>query len=381
MSNSRLHFIDVTRSLAILLMLQGHFISATFVDYSEKAATLRTTGASDNFWFDLWCQFRGFTPPLFFTITGLVFAYLLTRNANGTFWQQKRVRKGLNRGLSIIFWGYALQVSISYYDGYYSKGIMNPRFYSFHVLQCIGLGLITLLLLYWIFTLIKKIPFEAILIVAGVAVFVISPFINSGDAEYFPLHGPAIIQNAFHGTNSIFPIFPWFGFIFLGGAIGVLIHKYQHKLGQKGFTLRITVIGLAACLSAYALIAIVGKQFPSNTYLGRGYWQFSQLAVVILIMGLMMHIQQKWKLKIPFLIAIGQNTLVVYVLHVIVLYGAIIGIGLKTFIGSSLTFGQALFGAILFIFLFGFITKYQPAIIRGFKRLLHWSKKEMTEVA
>lgn len=341
---------------------------------------LRISGASGNIWFDIWCQFRGFTAPLFFTITGLVFTYLLAKNQNGKFWEQKRVRKGISRGFQILFWGYLLQYSITKYSDFFT-GHINPRFYTFHVLQCIGVGLLALITLYGIFNVLnKKIPFEAILIVAGVAVFVFTPMINSNEVGFFPKHGPQIIQNAFHGPNSVFPIFPWFGFIFFGGAIGVLINRYEYKLGQKGFALRITVIGLATCLSAYALISMVGKQFPTNVFLGRGYWQFNQLAVVILILGLLMAIQQKSKLKIPFLIAIGQNTLVVYILHVIVLYGAIFNIGLENILSKSLTFGQALIGALLFIIFFGLVTKFQPYLMTRLKSLIQRSKKENNKV-
>ena len=377
---SRLHFIDIARSLAIILMLQGHFISHSFADYTTMTAELRATGASSNYFFDLWCQFRGFTAPLFFTITGLVFTYLLVKNKSGSFWSQKRVRKGIKRGITIVLWGYILQFSVRYIDIYLAQGI-NSRFYAFHVLHCIGFGLLALILVYWIYSKIKRVPLEVYLITLATAFFVIAPMIHSKELGFFPSGAHPIIQNAFHGPNSVFPIFPWFGFIFFGGAIGSLVHRYQYKIGQKGFTLRITALGVAACLSAYALIMMVGKEFPTNNFLGRGYWQFNQLVIIILILGLMMQIQLKSRIKIPFLIAIGQNTLSVYILHVILLYNAIFGIGLRNYLSKSLTFGEAIFGAILFIIFFGLLTKYQPFVMARIKRILPSLKKEKNQVS
>jgi uncharacterized membrane protein len=371
MSNSRLHFIDVTRSLAIILMLQGHFISTTYVDYTEKTALLRKTGESGNFAFDIWCQFRGYTPPLFFTITGLVFAFLLTKNQGEDFWKQKRVRKGIKRGITIIILGYLLQLSISNFDHYYSNGQMNARFYAFHVLQCIGLGLLSVLFLYWMSTLIKKIPFALILFISGLFTFLLTPYINSEAPIYYISHAPLILQNVFNGPNSIFPIFPWFGFIFFGGTIGVLLHRFQNKIELKGFAFYFTIIGVTISLTIYGLLYFLGNKWTENTFLNGNYWQFKHLAVVIIIMGLIMFLQTRVKFKAPFLLAIGQNTLVVYVLHVILLYGAIFGIGIKTYLDKSLSFSASIFGAILFILLFGFITKYQSWIIEKVKGIFH----------
>lgn len=376
---SRLHFIDVARSLAIILMLQGHFISSSFADYTTMTAELRSSGTSGNFAFDIWCQLRAFTAPLFFTITGLVFSYLLIKNQSGNFWQQKRVRKGIKRGVLILFWGYFLQTSVTHIQ-YYSKGIIPNRFFSFHVLHCIGLGLLAIVLVYWIYSTVKRIPFEVLLIICGTLVFLIAPMVRFKDLAYFPENAPLIIQNAFFGPNSVFPIFPWFGFIFFGGAIGVLVHKYQHKINKKYFSLKMVLIGITICISANYLTIAIGSLFSFNPYHERGFWWFRQLAIIICLLGLVMFVQRKTKVKMPFLIAIGQNTLVVYILHVILLYGAVIGVGLKTYIGKSLTFGESTIGAILFIILFGFITKFQPFAVNAIRRIFIPSKKEKNEV-
>ena len=98
---SRLLFIDLARSIAIILMLEGHFITLTFEDYNSMIFQLREIGSSGSYIFDTWVKIRGFTAPLFFTITGVVFAFLLTKNYkdenNTSFWKNKRVNKGIKR--------------------------------------------------------------------------------------------------------------------------------------------------------------------------------------------------------------------------------------------------------------------------------------------
>jgi len=89
---NRLHFIDAVRAFAILMMLQGHFIdtllAVNFRDQNDIA-------------YNIWSYFRGITAPTFFTISGLVFTYLLLRAyAKGN--DKPRIKKGLTRGFVLI---------------------------------------------------------------------------------------------------------------------------------------------------------------------------------------------------------------------------------------------------------------------------------------
>ena len=101
MQLKRLYFIDAIRAFAILMMLQGHFIDTLLaVEYRD----------ANNLAFNTWKYFRGITAPVFFTISGLIFTYLLIKaKEKGTL--NRRMRKGVIRGLMLIGIGYALQNS------------------------------------------------------------------------------------------------------------------------------------------------------------------------------------------------------------------------------------------------------------------------------
>ena len=83
-------------------MLQGHFIDTLLaVDFRDTS----------NLAFQIWQYFRGITAPVFFTISGLIFTYLLIKaNANGT--SNERIKKGIVRGLMLIGIGYALRIPV-----------------------------------------------------------------------------------------------------------------------------------------------------------------------------------------------------------------------------------------------------------------------------
>ena len=67
---NRLFFIDAVRAFAILMMLQGHFIDTLLNPiYRDES----------NMMYHIWSYSRGITAPTFFTISGLVFLYLLLK--------------------------------------------------------------------------------------------------------------------------------------------------------------------------------------------------------------------------------------------------------------------------------------------------------------
>ena len=97
--SKRLYFLDALRAFAILMMLQGHFVSG-ILDPLFKDTT--------NSVYNLWLYCRGFTAPVFFTVTGWVVLFLLLKNPIQGL-QNPRIKKGLKRGLELILWGYVLQ--------------------------------------------------------------------------------------------------------------------------------------------------------------------------------------------------------------------------------------------------------------------------------
>ena len=136
----RLKFIDMARSMAIILMLEGHFTGAALSNDYRKSEYLLY-----NFWHNL----HGLTSPLFFTVTGLIFVYLLSANNEINYFENIRVKKGFKRVRQLIFWGYLIQLNLWSIckSVYYGSEFHLEWFYAFHVLQSIGVGIFFLLLI------------------------------------------------------------------------------------------------------------------------------------------------------------------------------------------------------------------------------------------
>lgn len=85
----RIVFLDSLRAFAILIMLQGHWISGL----------LDTTLIDTSHWAYLfWLYCRGFTAPALFTITVCIFCFLLLKNPiEGP--KNPRLKNGIKRGI------------------------------------------------------------------------------------------------------------------------------------------------------------------------------------------------------------------------------------------------------------------------------------------
>lgn len=368
----RLGFIDAARALAIILMLQGHFISLTYQDYTKMAhgAIYSTSG---NFFFDAWFLLRGFTAPLFFSITGLVFTYLLLRERDKPFWSQIRVQKGFKRGFEVMLWGYLLALNTKNLH-LYRAGNIPDRTWGFHVLQSIGFSLFVLILLYAFSRLVKRIRVSVIFIAMGTVIISVTPFFKAMGDHYFPSWAPQIIQNMFNGPNSFFPIFPWLGYVLLGGSVGAILQEQKSILLEKWTPLKYAAIGAAVCLFIVGLVHVLDWIFtPTLDFTTIGI-RFGNFAMVLVVLVGLLYLERTDKLRFPFLVEMGKNTLNIYIVHTILLYGAVFGWGVRTYIEKSISFPMAVLGAILFILLFGVMTFLQNKLKASWKNIRSGNK-------
>ncbi|MEM9679347.1 MAG: heparan-alpha-glucosaminide N-acetyltransferase domain-containing protein, partial [Bacteroidota bacterium] len=211
MTAQRLYFIDAVRAFAILMMLQGHFID-TLLDVSYRDP--------NHMVFSCWKYFRGITAPIFFTISGLIFTYLLIRAKR----QGKvyfRMRKGIMRGLLLIGIGYMLRIPILEWF----TGVFNTYFLVVDVLQCIGVSLIAIVLIYAL-CLQRTLIFSILMLLAGMVIFLTEPLYRNLGLEDTPILFANYMTKA---NGSIFTILPWFGYMAFGAFIATLFYGYLER--------------------------------------------------------------------------------------------------------------------------------------------------------
>ena len=340
MKQKRVHFIDAMRSFAILMMLQGHFIGLSFKEFDVLSSLKRSTGTSGSLLFDGWYFMKGLTAPLFFFVTGLVFVFLLLKNHHPEK-RNPRVKKGIIRGFELIFWGYLLQLNLRYFTStFYSD---TPIIYAFHVLQCIGVSILILIVLYLLYKSIKRIPLFLYYLVTGIFFFGVYNTLKT--VVSFPANSPQLLQNIFKGPHAIFPLIPWAGFVLFGGVFGVMMHTLKKK-----FT--------SILLSIFMLSIAFGLKYIS--YEHGAVWLYNRLGEVLIVTVIFIQLENCFSKRWKLFLSVGQKTLFIYLWHTIVLYGGIVGFGMTNFIKRQLTAPEAIFGALLFLVGFTYFSKLSP---------------------
>jgi len=317
-------------------MIEGHFTgSALSKAYQNDSYLLYT----------IWHNIHGLTSPLFFTITGVIFVYLLSADNSISFFKNERVKKGFIRVLELIFWGYFIQLNLWSISKsiYYGSKFSLDWFYAFHVLQSIGFGIFFLLIIYGIFKWIKKGSLYWYYLIGGIAMFIcygymrhyiqmdeleISNALKNGrtlSPHYFPHNFPRLIQNMFYGKYSDFTFLKYSIYVILGGMLGSIIRIYESKIKEWWFGTLFLVSGLIISSFIQSILRTIGLELNStiNSY------NLVIFGYIVSLLGLLMLMFNFFNIKAKLFLKLGQNTLPIYVVHVIILYGGIFGFGLK----------------------------------------------------
>lgn len=332
-------------------MLEGHFITLTLD---------KSTFDNEHPIYLIWYFIKGFTAPMFFTVTGIIFVYLLCKNQNESFFKIARVKKGFKRSGELIVWGYLLQLNIQNYHEYISLNA-NSWVFAFHVLQCIGVGIFITIFVFAIFKLMRFGSLSAYYLISGTIIFMLYPVLKAlPSGVYFPNDTHEIVQNMFKGPYSIFPLIPWTGFILYGGAIsGLLVHHKEH-LQSKMLAILLILGGISLQLLPSLIMIEIDLNLGTSIAACAGL--LARLGQVLVVIGLLMFLEKYFKKSDSLFLRIGQNTLNIYIIHVILLYSGIFGIGINKILKNALTPLESIFGAICFIAFFVFLTNYRPHI-------------------
>ena len=339
------------------MMLQGHFIDTLLAsEYRDNSNIIYST----------WWYFRGITAPVFFTISGLIFTYLLLKaKEKGN--QNLRIRKGAVRGLMLIGIGYALRLPIL---RWLSGGSFGTYFMVIDVLQCIGLSLI-LIVCFYLISQKKTLLFSMLLFCSATLIFIGEPLYKDYAAAGIPLFFANYLTKA---NGSVFTIIPWFGYMAYGAFIATLFYGYLTRPKFKvALITGFFVTGFALVYAATPLF--LGLADLSNWSLlvkvANFNYLFIRLGNVLVIFGLFYAFEAY--LKQPTVLKIGQKTLAIYVLHFIVLYGSFTGMGLNRILGKNLNPLEAILGALGFLLFVSFIAihlkKIKTVLFLNIKRL------------
>ena len=366
-------FLDLYRALFVMLMVEGHVVRA-LLDGSVRA------GAA----FQIHELLHGITAPGFLFGSGFAFAIATQRRSTQLQSLSPAFFRRLWRALQLILIGYALHLPFFSFEKTFTQatGPQWLSFLNFGVLQCIGVSLLLLRLLY--LTLRTDSRFlTAIGALVLVTVYATPLAWTAGPAPSVP----KVLAMAISGTGgSYFPLFPFLGFVLCGTFVSWIFLRAAQAERERSVMRWLPIVGLFLIAGGAVLNAL-----PFRTYATYDFWYTSpnyfwiRLGILLLLMSGFWHLETSfgrrpestlW--KPAWLVTIGIESFFVYILHLIILHGWLTnpGIDLETIIGPTLGYVSSLAVAVALIGLLAvlatgwrFLKRYHPVVLQG---LIGW---------
>jgi uncharacterized membrane protein len=325
----RVIFIDLARALAVAFMLYGHTASALLAPRYQVGR-----------WFDVWQFQRGLTSSLFLLLGGFAFSIATSRRwASHVQWSPALVKRIRRFGLFVVL-GYALHLPANRFADLSSVDADRWRaFFAVDVLQAIGVTFIGIQLIVLAARSRRTFMFVTIGF-AAVAVFA-TPLVWTFDwTRVLPSFAAAYLSPA---TGSQFPLFPWMGFILLGAGLGQLYARWGAS-DLSAFAQR----ALIAPGVILVVIASVIRPRPELLF-GSGPGNFvpaemmMRIGACLIILAAFAHLSRRLS-RLPHVFgAVAQESLLIYFVHLCIIYGSVWNIGLVQLYGPSRTPVQTVF--------------------------------------
>jgi uncharacterized membrane protein len=292
-------YIDAFRGLMALVMVQGH-VCDTLVSAATKGSAL----------YQLQLLFHGSTAPGFLFASGFVAG--LPRAPLSAAASLRRAR----RLFFILGVGYALH--LPYFSIWKTTLEATPAqkaaLYACDALQLIAVSQLLMLGLQWV----AGRRWIAAAGTAALAVLAAAPVIwASGLSRRLPPFLGAYIDTA--SVPSTFPLFPYTAFVLAGAVAGAALGRQDPEVRRKRAVAWGVGLMAAGTVVAIALRGKVDFWGPSPGY------ALLRLGGLLLLLRVVEDVAHRGWPGIRTLALLGHETLLVYVLHLYLLYGGVLG--------------------------------------------------------
>jgi uncharacterized membrane protein len=299
-AGARLAFIDWTRGLAALIMLQGHvFHSFTRDDLRDKGPYVLS-------------QFAGGLPPaLFLFLTGITFAFLMHSREVQKHTSGKRVLTALRRAGYLFLLAFLFRLQLFVFGAPYSPASELLRV---DILNCMGMAMLVFAPMA-VFTTLERVRLCTIL---GLLVAVLAPLVTQIDDPAIPW----LVRAYFFPSLNYFGFFPWASFLAFGMAAGSVIRLVKEEDLNRVMAWTLGV-GIGITLAAQYM-----SNLPYSVYPKSDFWLNSP-GLVLIKLGVVLStlaVSSVWvKLgaarRWSIFRQLGTTSLLVYWVHIELVYG------------------------------------------------------------
>lgn len=297
------------RGFSVLFMIEAHVSNSTILD------SIHQTNAFH--YLDL---FHGCISASFIFIAGFAFALTLEKKWDDFLNARKPLFIQIQRLLFILALGYWLHVP---YWSFSKMMLLNEndsiRFLRADVLMCIAIALLVSLLLALVIRSRKILVY--VLAALGITVVLVTPALYLIDArKYLPLWLAEYVNNQY---RSLFPLFSWSAYSFLGTFFGYLYLKLKESGKENKL---FTVMGISGPIMVIAGFALfyVPWSYSAYTDVARASPRhfMMRLGMVFFMLTMTWLYEQKRKPEKSLMSILGQESLFIYGFHLLIVYGS-----------------------------------------------------------
>jgi uncharacterized membrane protein len=320
----RIVFLDFMRGFAVAVMVMGHTID------SVLSLELRTTEL-----FRLYDAARGFTAPLFLFISGYAFSVATEKRWADFLSPGRTTLKRVGKLVSLLAIGYGLHFPFMSFNKILTgtKPEEYAQLFQVDVLHCVAVSMLILHAL----ILVARTPRAFVWAVLGMAIAIVlsAPLLWSVDLA--PLVSRVIAPYLNQHQPSIFPLVPYAAFLFVGVVAGHFFLEARRLGRDQQFFRWMLAASIAACAGG-----IVFDVAPVALYPPHDYWKTSpNFFLIRLSVVLLVTVGFSFARRIPDMIGnqlvkLGQASLFIYIVHLVVVYGSSANDGLMQVIGQRL---------------------------------------------
>lgn len=322
--SGRILFVDVARAAAVVFMIQGHTLQVLLGPEYQGGAI-----------FNFWGYLRGLTSCAFLMLAGFSFVVATDRYWSDYRSASPRLRRRLARFGGFLLLGYAMRIPIRPVTQIGRvTGDQWQAFTAVDILQLVAVMLAALQALVWLAGTRRRLGLWAL---AGTAAIVLlGPLAwKVGWTSFVPVFFAAYLSSA---TGSLFPLFPWAAYILFGAALGAWFVARSGQEGTGDASVPFLTMGATLVVAAAIL-----HRLPFSPYGAIEFWRISpnlflaKAGSVLLVLAAAVRLTRS-RSSVPRVVSIlSRESLIIYFVHVCILYGSIWNDGLFQLIGPRLS--------------------------------------------
>jgi uncharacterized membrane protein len=318
----RVIFIDLGRFLALVFMLYGHTVSALMAPEYQRGT-----------WFEVWNFQRGLTSSLFLLLSGFAFSIATSKRWTSHQSFSPAVFKRTRRFALFLLLGYAIHFPVPRFS--MLTTLTEEQWRSFtqvDVLQLIGATFLIVQALVFVVKS-RRVFTIAVCVLAAFVLALTHPIWVIDWWQILPGWLAAYLSPA---RGSLFPLFPWATYVLFGAGLGQIYVSWGAA--------RLSSYAMYALFVPGAVLSALGwglAQIEHGPW-GADAWNFMpiQLAIRIgaclIILAAIARASQRLMHLPHFFATVAQETLPIYFVHLMIVYGSIWNSGLAMRYAASL---------------------------------------------